>query len=216
MKNYWNLAFGLSILVHSLFLVELFPFFQKQIIPSQQKFRPIEMFSQNIEKVVEEAQNTESLDSAPPPYIDDFISKMIAENEQQVSLQKPRIMEESLKEITLSEIPQEEYKNDRMDNELRKIPAYMEYYQLVRQKVRKNAYRYYDSRDEGEVFLNFAVSSNGRLKSLQLNRESKAGIVLQNIALRSVRAANPFPAFPSELNEYTLLNFNISIYFKSN
>ncbi|MDD5724871.1 MAG: hypothetical protein PHX28_01815, partial [Candidatus Omnitrophica bacterium] len=58
------------------------------------------------------------------------------------------------------------------------------------------------------------VSSDGSLKDARLV-EDKTTVngYLQNVALRSVSEASPFPRFPKEL-DYSQLSFNIIISFE--
>lgn len=98
---------------------------------------------------------------------------------------------------------------DKFDN-----PAYISYYQIVREKIRRAAYQNYTYSRNGEVYLSFIVASSGALKAIRLVPEkSSADASLQDIALRSIQQASPFPAFPKEL-DYPQLSFNIIISFE--
>lgn len=92
----------------------------------------------------------------------------------------------------------------------------MNYYRLIRERIRNSAYHNYNSKKSGEVLLNFFISKDGALQKVDLNPQSVKNGNLRKIALESVRASAPFPEFPVELQKYTGLQFNISIYFKSN
>ena len=91
----------------------------------------------------------------------------------------------------------------------------MDYYHLIREKIKTNAYTLYESKRVGEVFLTFIILNNGELDSIFLNENSNREQELVGIALKSIEYAAPFPPFPNELN-YQKLQFNISIYFKNN
>jgi len=108
------------------------------------------------------------------------------------------------KKITLPEMGR-----TRIDN-----PSYVTYYQIIREKIRRSAYQNYTHNVTGEVFISFVVSSDGSLKDARLV-EDKTTVngYLQNVALRSVSEASPFPRFPKEL-DYSQLSFNIIISFE--
>ncbi len=97
-----------------------------------------------------------------------------------------------------------------MDNN----PLYKNYYGIIRENIKKEAYRNYTKYEEGEVYLSFVISSEGALLDINLFKEkSKASEFLQNVALRSVKNAAPYPKFPAELN-YPKLTFNVIISFE--
>jgi TonB family protein len=207
MRNYWHLSLGLSIILHILILTGIPPLKNNIFSQRNEEIKEIEVVHQKIEKTL--PKNTNSFENKPPlPYVENIINKLNTNHSNTVSLSKPPLMEENMKEIVLLEIPQ--------DKNLKKLPAYMNYYRLIRERIRKNAYYYYNSRDRGEVFLSFVILKDGRLESISLNKESVESEVLREIALKSVREAVPFPYFPKELENYARLQFNISIYFKNN
>ena len=89
----------------------------------------------------------------------------------------------------------------------------MNYYQLVREKIRRCAYQNYSRTDTGEVYLTFIINSDGSLKDIRLVEEkSSAAGYLKDIALQSVKDASPFPPFSKEL-DYPKLTFNVVISF---
>ena len=68
--------------------------------------------------------------------------------------------------------------------------------------------------DIGEVYLTFAVTSDGILQEIKLiEGRTRASKYLTKLGLQSINQANPFPAFPKDL-PYPMLTFNISISFK--
>jgi TonB family protein len=102
------------------------------------------------------------------------------------------------------------------DIDLSKInnPSYISYYQLVREKVRRASYQNYTRTETGEIYLSFVVSRDGSLKDVRLVAErSSQERYLEEIALRSIRDASPFPPFPKEL-DYPQLSFNVIISFE--
>ena len=92
----------------------------------------------------------------------------------------------------------------------------MGYYRLIRERIRNSAYHNYNSQKKGEVLLSFLIGKDGSLKEVDLDPQSIKNGNLRKIALRSVQESAPFPKFPKELQRYTRLQFNISIYFKNN
>ncbi len=93
-------------------------------------------------------------------------------------------------------------------------PTYVSYYQFVREKIRKAAYQNYSRSETGVVYLAFVISSNGILRDVRLIEEkSSVNYYLRETALRSIRDASPFTAFPKEL-DYQQLSFNVIISFE--
>lgn len=101
-----------------------------------------------------------------------------------------------------------------IENEKINNPTYMNYYQLVREKIRHCAYQNYGRSETGDVYLSFVISSSGELRDARLIEEkSSPSIYLTEIALRSIENAAPFPEFPKEL-DYPQLSFNVIISFE--
>ncbi|MFA5093173.1 MAG: hypothetical protein WC543_04465 [Candidatus Omnitrophota bacterium] len=93
-------------------------------------------------------------------------------------------------------------------------PSYINYYQIVREKIRRSAYQNYTHSQTGEVYISFIISCDGSIKDVRLIEDkTTAADYLKTIALRSVRDAAPFPNFPKEL-DYLQLSFNIIISFE--
>ena len=209
MRYYWSIALCMSVMIHGFILVGTPAFLiKKNKLQEDKKVREVKLSPQKIEKILNKKEDNFKEMELPPPYVDDFMHKLMVDNKKLVSLDKPKIIEDKTREIILSDVPQ--------DKDLKKIPAYMDYYRMIREKIRTNAYHYYDSRDRGEIFLTFTIVRNGQLEDLYLNQESVSNMLLRNIGLKSVKDAAPFPPFPEELNDYARLQFNISIYFKNN
>ncbi len=110
------------------------------------------------------------------------------------------------KKITLPPLEQ--------DNKMSNNPSYMSYYQVVREKIKRGAYRAYTGREQGEVTVSFIISSDGRLESIKMiESRSSASPYLRDVAVRSVKSAAAFPVFPKELN-FPELSFNVAITFE--
>lgn len=93
-------------------------------------------------------------------------------------------------------------------------PSYVTYYQIVRDRIRDRAYTNYTKLSVGEVYLTFIIRSDGALMELQiLPEKTTANEFLNDVGVKSVKEAGPFPPFPQDLN-YPELTFNVSISFQ--
>jgi len=103
----------------------------------------------------------------------------------------------------------------RKQAKIRSTKDYISYYQLIREGIReklKDNYKSYYK--EGDVALLFLVKSDGSLGSIEIERGiSTQDDALLEIALRSVREAAPFAAFPKALKE-PVMSFSLTISFK--
>ncbi|MCP4653533.1 MAG: TonB family protein [Candidatus Omnitrophica bacterium] len=206
MRNYWNISTGVSLALHAIVLTGL-PAINIPTPPQKNIAKEIEIFPEKIEKIV--TKKTLEKHKTPPPFLKNkLINKLIAKNKKTVSLAKPKVTETNLRKVELSNTPQ--------DKDLENIPAYVDYYNLIRNRIQRNAYYYYDSSKEGKVILNFKVLNDGSLGNASLNATLGNNSFLKKIALKSVKDAAPFPAFPDELSSYPGIQFNINIYFKNN
>ena len=210
MRNYGVLAFGVSICIHIVILTGIsVPWIvKKTTLEPIEKTKELEILPQEIEKIKKEQIEEIEQVKPPPPCVDNLVQKIVIDETKDVSFDKPDVVVDKTKEIILSDIPQ--------DKELKKIPAYMDYYRLVRERIRKNAYRYYTANIKGEVLLTFVVSQDGHLQRSYLNQGSVNNLMLRKIGIKSIKQSAPFPPFPEELKDYANLQFNISIYFKNN
>ncbi|MFC1674897.1 energy transducer TonB [Candidatus Omnitrophota bacterium] len=119
------------------------------------------------------------------------------------ALAKPDIIAVK-KKITLPPIGTNKIKN----------VSYLNYYQIVREKIKRAAYQNYTRTETGEVFLSFIISDDGSCNQVRLVEEkSSRSAYLQQTALRSIRDASPFPYFPKGL-DYPQLSFNVVISFE--
>lgn len=100
-------------------------------------------------------------------------------------------------------------KSEKINN-----PVYLNYYQLVRERIKERAYMNYSKFDAGEVYLTFVLFSDGSIKQIKLIEDKTTGNeYLRIVGLRSINEASPFPAFPRDLN-YPELSFNVVISFE--
>lgn len=148
---------------------------------------------------------------APPPFIDkQEVFKRNRETIQRESsfirpaLTKPDIIAVK-KKITLPAID-----IDKSNN-----PSYISYYQIVREKIKRAAYRNYTRIEIGEVYLSFVISGDGYIRELRIvDEKSSLSPYLKEIALNSLKDASPFPNFPKDL-DYPQLSFNVVISFEA-
>ncbi len=208
MKNYWLNSLLLSALIHVLLIFAVFfsPFPAK---PKEkiQKTKEIEIISEKPQKKAEVSKREESIKNEPLPYKENIIDKLLDAGKSRPVLDKIKQTQVQSENIFLSDFSQEE--------NFKENPAYMNYYRMVREKIRKNSYQSYKGRGQGKVYLNFSISKDGSLRAIGFGGESTKNAGLKKIALSSIKKSAPFPSFPEELKKYSQLNFNISIYFKS-
>lgn len=93
-------------------------------------------------------------------------------------------------------------------------PVYAAYNEMVRERIKEKVYANYDKMEKGEVYLTFLLDDHGVLKEAHIIPEkSHASEHLQEISIKSLREASPFPAFLKGMNlqEYP---FNIEIQYQ--
>lgn len=140
---------------------------------------------------------------SPPPYI----QRQEAFSQKQLEINKP-VMIRIDDALSKTKIDLPPITSDKIKN-----PSYLNYYQLIREKIKRAAYQNYNRNDTGEVYLSFVISAGGALKAVHLIEDkSTENHYLRDISIRSIQSAGPFPAFPREL-PYAELSFNIIISF---
>ncbi|MFH0738669.1 MAG: TonB family protein [Candidatus Omnitrophota bacterium] len=146
----------------------------------------------------------------PPPFIDreGIFNKSPTTSSRQPEFTKPTFIKSdviSVKKI----ITTPAVDLDKIDN-----PSYINYYQIVREKIRRSAYQHYAKAEVGEVYLSFIVNKEGFLRDVRLiEAKSSPNTYLKEVALKSIQNSSPFPAFPREL-DYPQLSFNVVISFE--
>jgi outer membrane biosynthesis protein TonB len=86
--------------------------------------------------------------------------------------------------------------------------AFLEYYNLVREKIRSEIVKRNNVIKSGEVTVVFTVSPKGELIRIE-NIKSEKYILSDNIS-RGVKNAAPFPVFPGEFNKKPI-TFSLTI-----
>jgi hypothetical protein len=100
-------------------------------------------------------------------------------------------------------------KSEKINN-----PVYAAYNEMVRDRIKEKVYENYDKMESGTVYLTFLLDDRGVLRDAKIIPEkTDASEHLQEIAIRSLRQASPFPAFLRGMNlsEYP---FNIEIQYQ--
>jgi len=96
--------------------------------------------------------------------------------------------------------------------------GYLSQHQKIREKIRQRAYAYINNPrlKDGQVYLTFLLSRDGRLKQVKIiESKTRANAYTRSVAKRSVEEASPFPPFPADL-QYPELSFSIMISFRVN
>ncbi|MBM3243784.1 MAG: hypothetical protein FJZ12_03000 [Candidatus Omnitrophica bacterium] len=213
MKEYKFLQAALlvsfSIHAATIFGSRILPFLK---VPEEEK--QIKVTYMKIEKKAKEPLRLKDEPSSrriPPPFVEpqDAMKEQKVEKPKNLRLNKPELIKPDdvvvKKKITLPAVEMA-----KVDN-----PSYISYYQIVREKIRRAAYRGYSRNDTGEVYATFIISNDGLLKNAQIiDEKSSAGTYLRGIAFSSIKAAAPFPNFPKDL-DYEELSFNVVISFET-
>jgi len=94
-------------------------------------------------------------------------------------------------------------------------PAYLSYFQEIRDSIRKHALRNYTLRSqEGDIYVSFTLSKGGSLLSLTIeNGRSDQNDYLRDLAKESIRSAAPFAGIPDELSQREI-SFNVLLSFR--
>jgi protein TonB len=85
-------------------------------------------------------------------------------------------------------------------------PRYKEYFDLIREKIRRNWGYPREAADrgiEGQLLIEFHIARSGQLEYIELRRTSGVG-VLDEYALNAIRLAQPFPPVPEPIAKNVL------------
>lgn len=93
-------------------------------------------------------------------------------------------------------------------------PVYAAYNEMVRDRIKEKVYANYDRMERGSVYLTFLLDEHGVLEEAKIIPEkTNASQHLQEISIRSLREASPFPPFLKNMN-LTEYPFNIEIQYQ--
>ncbi|MDP3143605.1 MAG: hypothetical protein Q8N14_06725 [Candidatus Omnitrophota bacterium] len=220
--NSFRLSIGFSLLVHSVILL-----FLPKLTTSQMN-RTLEKIEVTYYKLqaLSEALQPKSGETKPPEMKKNFkdnISLLSKDRLPAIPLAKDashffkKIDAQERKPLTIKQfMAQKKISLPPIKSEKMKNPVYNNYYQIIREKIRHRAYTNYSRYETGEVYLTFVVTSDGNLKAVKLMEEkTRAAGYLQEVALKSINDAAPFPSFPANL-QFPELSFNVVISFEVN
>ncbi len=213
----FSYALLLSLIIHAA-LLSRFSFHHPRLL--KETIRPLELTYQPVKALIHKQETKVKL-----PLVDSRMSSSKIPLEAHVQKGPPLIKETGTlpQEWQLEKSPSvridtrpvgrkisvPELKSEKINN-----PVYLDYYQIVRNRIKDRAYRNYSRMDAGEVYLTFVLASDGFLKQIKLiDEKTSAGAYLQDISLKSIRESSPFPSFPHDLT-YPELSFNVVISFE--
>jgi len=196
----FRIAFLLSVSVH-LIAVSAGGFFQGAPPPEENREVVVAYL---MPEAPEDAINEEIIENLPREY--DLRDKELRQNNREKAIVEAGSVKAD------GELAEDQYLEEK---ELEKLEEYIQYYELIREKIKKLVARNYaTSREEGAVRVAFTLDKNGRLKDLLINKPRSVNITaLHKAAIRSVRGAAPFPVFPPSVKRNDL-TFNLAIIFK--
>jgi TonB family protein len=213
MNKWFNIALGISIGIHAAFVgIAAFNSFslnrdKPRLKKEETQIEFTQILPQEQEKKTSISRNL--IVKEPPPYMDI--------KEQLTSLKKTA--ESEFREIEIENTTQEKRRVvfNKPEESLDSMPAYVSYYEKIRNQIRQTAYSNYKSDIDGKIQINFTVNKNGLLDSIAINQaQSTDSAYLKDLALNSIRNSAPFPEFPARLQSFENLNFNLSMHFKRN
>lgn len=148
------------------------------------------------------------------------IEKQIENLPQKYGIEKKELQKSQKVKLSAAKIREEAHISEKEeqyleDEKASQIEEYITYYELIREKIKKRVTRYYRKRgEEGSVDVIFALTREGRIKSLEIAEvKGRNRAYLEKIARKSIKSASPFPPFPKALHKNEL-TFTISIIFK--
>ena len=103
----------------------------------------------------------------------------------------------------------------RKQAKIRSTKDYINYYQLIREKIRQRLKSHYGRQHgEGEVRLEFLLRADGALLAAGADRAaSTQDAALVEIALKSLKEASPLPPFPKAV-DLPRMSFDLTVVFK--
>ncbi len=209
MKSFFNIALILSAGIHIAIIgfSPFNPFDFYRNVPEDPKTEFIKIEQRQIKKEAKLSNKTPLKE--PPPYLDLKDQLVSLKKTENIMLEKPQIErpERNKKSVIFTKPRQ------KLDS----MPAYINYYEKIRNKIRKAAYSNYMPTESGKILLNFTVDLKGKLLDIELKEgQTVKSNYLSRLAISSIKNSSPFPKFPAELKEFGTLTFNLSIHFKSN
>ena len=189
-------AITISLLIHSAIITPSYRMVLRELPPSQKKSIVVD----NI-----------TIREKPAPSIE--TPKIELKETVTIHPQGPKAPVKTAEKIEKKEEPAERPATKRA--EARSANDYINYYQLIREKIRRRLKENYkDYSREGEVTMEFTLSSDGTLLKHDIDSSaSTKDRVLIDMAWASIADSSPFPAFPKGLNS-PQMSFSVTISFK--
>lgn len=213
--NAVKIAFIISVFFHA------FIFFAFPSINIFLPRRPIENFQISYYRLKDaraiSAEQKQQAAKTPSP---EKLSKMLQAQKEKLLLASQKKKEE-IKNVQEKKdaVPPMEEKKDMVIPPLpagiEKMPAYLDYVQSVREKIKRVANASYQrSGSGGEVLLNFILANNGGLVFVKIMAERSCfDERLRQLAREAIEKASPFDPFPLDL-EFKQLSFSVIISFE--
>ena len=178
---------------------------QIQLSYIREKDRPLSSRFDDKISPLKSSRQASSKELRPVPIVK---KEQIFKEVKNIPIKKPDFFRPEIiavkKKITMPEFPDKKLTD----------PAYLDYYQTIRERIKRAAYQNYTRLVNGEVYLSFIILNNGQIKDTKINEEkSSLHSYLKEIAEKSIYDASPFPNFPKDLN-FPELSFNVIISFE--
>ncbi|MCF7888461.1 MAG: hypothetical protein K9L76_04215, partial [Candidatus Omnitrophica bacterium] len=159
MKKLWLNSLLLSLLIHLLFFSALiFSPFSTKSKEAKKEIKKIEIIpEESPKKSIKIPKQSKLITKDPLPYKENMMDKLLDVGQSRPSLDKIKQTQDQSGNILLSNLIKTE--------KLQKSSAYMNYYRIIREKIRKKAYQSYKGQGQGKVYLNFNITNNGLLKA---------------------------------------------------
>src|SRR3989338_1188239 len=198
-------AVAVSILIHSMAAA---PFYNARLIKQRHESqKPIVIDYVVIKEPIKvEKAKAEELKSHETPKVE--VKKAIDIRPSDNTSRDEAVREEKMAKVDIT-------KASKRQVQLKSTPDYINYYQLIRERVRHRLKRNYKARDKtGDVHLVFTLSADGSLAAIDIYRATSTDDGdLINVATSSMREAAPFPAFPKTLT-VPKMSFTLIVSFK--
>ncbi len=215
-KRAFQIAFVISLIIHTTIFFRLpqinflrsFRNWDKNselaYIIEQAKQPSLRFFNQEFPKKTSHQTSSKMVASAPHAQKEQIFIKL-----RDIPVKKPEFLKANKIVALEKKITLPKFRDDKITN-----PIYLDYYQTIREQIKRAAYQNYTRLLSGEVYLSFIILNNGQLKDTRIDEErSTTYAYLKDIAQRSIYDASPFPSFPKDL-DYPELSFNAIISFE--
>ncbi|MBL7072807.1 MAG: energy transducer TonB [Candidatus Omnitrophica bacterium] len=141
-------------------------------------------------------------------------NKCSESNAESIADNAPRLGEDpaGLKQKDVEESSSSNPKSEESKFYSGKQEAFLEYFNLVREKIRGQMHNGFGRNEPGSVTLIFTLEPSGRLRDVNFETEKITSFLRSKVA-KSLDKAEPFPPFPKELGRESI-DFSLTIRFK--